>query len=82
MIAILLMKTNGGFHHNFFDDGTPFNKDLKHLVSSTRIIYNYSKAYELFAAPKYLSNIKHGLEFIKNVHFDESRRAYHWVFEW
>lgn len=70
---------NGGFHHNFYDDGSLIESDVKHLVSSTRMVFNYSKAHELFGGEYYQAMLKRGLDFIAAAHYDEQRQAYNWV---
>lgn len=77
----VLDDENGGFHHNFFDDGSLIDTNIKHLVSSTRMVFNYAKSYELFKEPEYLAKVEHGLSFIKTIHFDEIRQAYSWVLD-
>ena len=32
----------GGFHHYFKDDGTVYDRRHRHLVSSTRFVYNFA----------------------------------------
>ena len=34
----------GGFYQHFKDDGTIYDSKTKHLVSSTRFVFNYSMA--------------------------------------
>ncbi|MFQ3281900.1 MAG: mannose/cellobiose epimerase-like protein (N-acyl-D-glucosamine 2-epimerase family), partial [Reinekea sp.] len=33
----------GGFHHNYFDNGDVFDAGNKHLVSSCRMIFNFEQ---------------------------------------
>lgn len=72
---------NGGFHHNFYDDGSIFEPENKHLVSSCRIVYNYCKAYQQTDDAKYLELAKHGLQFIREAHWDESRNGFNWLLD-
>ena len=37
-------REKGGFFHHFKDDGSIYDSRTKHLVSSTRFIFNYSMA--------------------------------------
>ena len=69
----------GGFFQNFLDDGTVFDPGRRHLVSSTRMVFNYCKAFELFGRPDDLKRAQHGLAFIASVHWDAQRRAYNWT---
>jgi mannose/cellobiose epimerase-like protein (N-acyl-D-glucosamine 2-epimerase family) len=35
----------GGFFHHFLDDGSIYDKDTRHLVSSARFVFNYANAF-------------------------------------
>ena len=48
---------NGGFYQNFLDNGEVYDKGTRHLVSSTRFVFNYARAYQEYRTPKYLSLI-------------------------
>ena len=69
----------GGFYHYYKDDGTVYDAVTRHLVSSTRFIFNYSMAYQHFHREEYLQGVKHGLAFLRNVHRDPITRGYAWV---
>ena len=56
----------GGFFHYFKDDSTIYNRRHRHLVSSTRFIFNYAMAATELAASaslssEYLDAARHGL---------------------
>lgn len=74
-----VVDQSGGFFHNFKDDGSVFNHSHRHLVSSCRMVWNFCKAYELFQDPKYLKLVQHGVDYIRNKHWDEERQAYNWI---
>ena len=71
----------GGFFQNFLDDGTVFDHGKRHLVSSTRIVINYCRAYALFGDEKYANHARHGLQFVRSRHWDEARRGYNWTLD-
>ena len=58
----------GGFFHGFEDDGTLFNKDFRHLVSSCRFVFNFAGAYCREGNPKDLALAEHGLRFLTSAH--------------
>ena len=58
----------GGFYQYFKNDGGVYNKHTRHLVSSTRFVFNYAMAYIEFKNPDYLTLTKHGLDHLENVH--------------
>ena len=60
--------SNGGFFHSFLDDGTIFDKKNRHIVSSTRFIYNYANAFHMTQDKKYINLCKHGLKFLNSQH--------------
>ena len=74
-----IVDAAGGFVQNFRDDGTVFDVQDRHLVSSTRMVINYCRAYTLFGEEKYQRRAIHGLEFIARHHWDERRQAYNWT---
>ena len=69
----------GGFFQNFLDNGQVFDPGVRHLVSSTRMIFNYCKAYQLFGEQRYLDYAQHGIRFLRESHWDSTREGYHWV---
>jgi len=70
---------NGGFFHYFKDDGTIYNSSHRHLVSSTRFIFNYAMAYMEFANSDYLQAVKHGLHYLREVHRNPTTGGYAWT---
>lgn len=73
----------GGLHQNFLDDGRVFNPGSKHLVSTTRMIFNYCSAYQntANAADKveYRALAEAGLDYLIKYHWDAARGGYNWV---
>ena len=69
----------GGFYHYFMDDGTVYNHSHRHLVSSTRFIYNYAMAFKLFGNNVYLEKAIHGLDYLRNVHRNPVTGGYAWT---
>ena len=76
------VDSSGGFYHFFKDDGTVYDRHTRHLVSSTRFIFNYAMAYRAFGNPEYLANLKHGLAFLRDVHRNPDNGAYVWQVCW
>lgn len=74
-----VIDENGGYFHNYYDDGTLFLKDQKHLVSSTRIIVNYALAAITFKDNNYLDIAKHGLHYLENTHWQPESKSYAWT---
>ena len=76
---------NGGFHQNYLDDGSVFDPGLKHLVSSTRMIFNYCQAYQHAdsAAEKaeYKALAEEGLCYLMTHHWDAKRRGFNWLLQ-
>src|SRR5215831_8816658 len=56
----------GGFYHFFKDDGTVYDPHTRHLVSSTRFVFNYAMAFREFNRTDYLDAVKHGIKFLRN----------------
>ncbi|MEC5217128.1 mannose/cellobiose epimerase-like protein (N-acyl-D-glucosamine 2-epimerase family) [Actimicrobium sp. GrIS 1.19] len=73
---------SGGFFHFFLDDGSVYDRHTRHLVSSTRFIFNYAMASRQFRRPDYLQQVRHGLAFLRDVHRDPDTGAYAWQLQW
>lgn len=75
----------GGLHQNFRDDGSVFNPGHKHLVSTTRMIFNYCKAFQNASSEpervEFKALAEAGLEYLLNHHWDAGRRGYNWVLQ-
>ncbi len=74
----------GGFFHYFRDDGTVYDAVHRHLVSSTRFVFNYAMAAREFAGDaalraQYLDAARHGLRYLRERHRDASRGGYAWT---
>jgi len=69
----------GGFFQYFKDDGTIYDRSHRHLVSSTRFIFNYAMAYMEFDKPEYLAAVEHGLRYLRGVHRNKANGGYHWT---
>jgi mannose/cellobiose epimerase-like protein (N-acyl-D-glucosamine 2-epimerase family) len=74
----------GGFFHYFRDDGTVYDASHRHLVSSTRFVFNYAMAAREFAdeAPlhrEYVGAARHGLKYLRERHRDPASGGYAWT---
>ncbi len=76
-----IVDPTGGFFQNFRDDGSIFDPGERHLVSSTRMVFNFCKAHELFGDNEYRRKAEHGLAFVREHHWDQSRGAYNWTLD-
>jgi len=73
----------GGFFHYFRDDGRIDDRRHRHLVSSTRFVYDYAMAAREFAdapvAAEYRAAVDHGLRYLRDAHRDPASGAYAWT---
>ncbi len=69
----------GGFFQYFRDDGTIYDRNHRHLVSSTRFVFNYAMAAIEFGSPGYLEAARHGLRYLRDVHRDPRSGGYAWT---
>lgn len=69
----------GGFYHYFKDDGTIYDASHRHLVSSTRFVFNYAMAAREFGDAAYLDAARHGLRYLREVHRDAASGGYAWT---
>jgi mannose/cellobiose epimerase-like protein (N-acyl-D-glucosamine 2-epimerase family) len=69
----------GGFFQYFRDDGSVYDAGHRHLVSSTRFVFNYAMAYREFGNPDYLDAVRHGLRYLREVHRNPATGGYAWT---
>lgn len=70
---------DGGFFQFFRDDGQVYDRHTRHLVSSTRFVFNYSMAFQAFGNPAYREAVKHGVDFLREVHRNPETGGYAWL---
>ena len=73
------IDSQGGFYQFFKDNGDIYDDHTRHLVSSTRFVFNYAMASMEFDKPQYLAQVQHGLEFIETQHHNASTQGYAWL---
>ncbi len=73
---------SGGFYHFYKDDGTIYDKHTRHLVSSTRFIFNHAMAYRHFDQPEYQQRVRHGIDFLRAIHRNPLTGGYAWELCW
>lgn len=73
------LDVRGGFFHYFLDDGTVYDAEHRHLVSSTRFVFNYAMAAREFGKPEYLDAAHHGLRYLREAHRDAASGGYAWT---
>ncbi len=69
----------GGFFHYFRDDGSVYDASHRHLVSSTRFVFNHAMAAREFGNAEYLDAARHGLRYLRDVHRDARSGGYAWT---
>ena len=69
----------GGFFHYFRDDGSVYDALHRHLVSSTRFVFNHAMAARLFGMPCDIEAARHGLRYLREVHRDPASGGYAWT---
>jgi mannose/cellobiose epimerase-like protein (N-acyl-D-glucosamine 2-epimerase family) len=74
------LDAGGGFFHCYAHDGTVLDRRTRHLVSSTRFVFNHAMAWRAFGCEEDRRRAAHGLAYLRDVH----RRAdggYTWVLD-
>jgi len=69
-----------GFYQCFKDNGDVYDKGMRHLVSSTRFIFNYATAYRLYGTAHYREWAEHGLAHLHNRH-KQANGNFAWIIE-
>ena len=70
----------GGYFQFFKDDGRIYDRETRHLVSSTRFVFNYAKAYIAEGKEEYLAATRHGVDYLRYRHRRENG-GYVWLLE-
>jgi len=70
----------GGFFQHFRDDGSVYDRATRHLVSSTRFVFNYAMAARRFGEERHLAWALHGLAFLEERH-RQPAGGYAWVLD-
>jgi mannose/cellobiose epimerase-like protein (N-acyl-D-glucosamine 2-epimerase family) len=70
---------DGGFFHYFSDDGAVYDRSRRHLVSSTRFVFNYAMAARAFGNADYVDAARHGLKYLREVHRNPATGGYAWT---
>ncbi|MFH7042399.1 AGE family epimerase/isomerase [Paucibacter sp. JuS9] len=73
------IDASGGMYHFFKDDGSVYDAQHRHLVSSTRFVFTYAMAYRHFGDPAYLEGLRHALRFLREAHRDTRHGGYSWL---
>ena len=69
----------GGYFHYFRDDGSVYDRSHRHLVSSTRFVFNYAMAAREFGLDEYREAARHGLRYLRQAHRDPVSGGYAWT---
>jgi mannose/cellobiose epimerase-like protein (N-acyl-D-glucosamine 2-epimerase family) len=70
---------DGGYFQYFRDDGSIYDRGHRHLVSSTRFVFNYAMAAREFDRADYLDAARHGLGYLRTAHRDAQSGGYVWT---
>lgn len=76
-----VLDETGGFLQHFRDDGSIYNARTRHLVSSTRFVFNFAMAEKHFPDLNYKNWVRHGLRYLEEVHFQPETGGYAWLIE-
>ncbi|MFK7854730.1 MAG: AGE family epimerase/isomerase [Granulosicoccus sp.] len=76
----IVRADDGGFYQCFEDDGRVYDPGMRHLVSSTRFVYNYATAYRVHGKAHHLDWAKEGLDYLQRMHL-QAEGHYAWVIE-
>jgi mannose/cellobiose epimerase-like protein (N-acyl-D-glucosamine 2-epimerase family) len=75
------LDPSGGFFHFFADDGTVYDRRTRHLVSSTRFVFNHATAYRGFGRAYDRDAARHALRFVTTAHAQPSG-GFAWQLDW
>ncbi len=73
------MDPAGGFFHYYQNDCTIYDRKSRHLVSSTRFVFNYAMAYKHFELDEYRGGVVHGIDYLREFHRNPQTGGYAWT---
>ena len=76
------IDVSGGFFHFYRDDGTVYDASTRHLVSSTRFVFNCAMAARRFGRTDDRAALLHGLAFLRAAHRNPQTGGYCWQLRW
>ena len=74
-------RDRGGFFQHFLDDGRVYDATTRHLVSSTRFVFNYAMAARFFDRADYREAARHGVTFLRLAHLNPETGGYAWLLD-
>ncbi|CAM3841742.1 AGE family epimerase/isomerase [Roseateles saccharophilus] len=74
-----VMDPSGGCFQFFKDDGAVYDRRTRHLVSSTRFVFNHALAWRWFGGA--VGDVAHALAFVREAHA-QPQGGYAWVLDW
>jgi mannose/cellobiose epimerase-like protein (N-acyl-D-glucosamine 2-epimerase family) len=72
------LDPSGGFFHFFKDNGQVYDRATRHLVSSTRFVFNHAMAFRHFGDPTDQHKTAHGLRYLQQAH-RQANGGYAWL---
>ncbi len=76
----VVVDPEGGFFHCFRDDGSIYDRQTRHLVSSCRFVFDYALAYSKRGEERHLRKAEHGLAFLRDRHLRPDG-SYIWILD-
>lgn len=76
------LDASGGFYHFYKDDGSVYDARTRHLVSSTRFVFNFAMAWRQFGEAADRERVLHGLRFLREAHRNPATGGYAWTLDW
>ena len=71
-------QERGGYFQAYRDDGSVYAPAARHLVSSTRMIFNFAMEYLRTGDQACLAATRHGIDYLREVHLDPQTGGYLW----
>lgn len=68
----------GGFFHSLTDDGSVYDAETRHLVSSARFVYLFATAADILGRDDFRDLARHGIAFLQEAHFQPDTETYAW----
>lgn len=77
-----MLDPSGGCFHFFKGDGRVDDRETRHLVSSTRFVFNQAMAVRRYGREDDRQALRHALRFVREAHRNPATGGYAWLLRW
>jgi mannose/cellobiose epimerase-like protein (N-acyl-D-glucosamine 2-epimerase family) len=76
------LDPSGGMYHFYRDNGDIYDTHTRHLVSSTRFVFNTAMSHRASGNAGDFDLLRHAFDFLRHAHRNPATGGYAWVLDW